>query len=133
MARGLVEQNPVIGTLVAPEQPRKRVLSLAELNHVSCHKAGVAGIYNRATYEKEKHAALVMWAEHVLATVGGRPAAVVARSPLEGQPDGDAAGAKRSDALRTPSLQARSCGDRSMARVLAGELRRRCSDLCWRT
>jgi hypothetical protein len=41
----------------------------ATLNHVSGHKAGVAGIYNRATYEKEKRAALVMWAEHVLAAV----------------------------------------------------------------
>ena len=35
----------------------------AVLNHVSGHKAGVAGIYNRATYEKEKRAALVLWAE----------------------------------------------------------------------
>ncbi|MEI7876008.1 MAG: site-specific integrase, partial [Alphaproteobacteria bacterium] len=30
----------------------------AVLNHVSGHKAGVAGIYNRSAYEKEKHAAL---------------------------------------------------------------------------
>jgi hypothetical protein len=36
-------------------------------------KAGVAGVYNRATYEKEKRAALVLWAEHVLATVEGLP------------------------------------------------------------
>jgi hypothetical protein len=53
----------------------------AVLNHVSGHKAGVAGVYNRATYEKEKHAALVLWAEHVLATVEGRPATVV---PMRG-------------------------------------------------
>jgi integrase len=31
MARGLAEQNPVVGTHVAPEQPRERVLSIAEL------------------------------------------------------------------------------------------------------
>jgi hypothetical protein len=30
----------------------------AVLNHVSGHKAGVAGIYNRATYEREKRQAL---------------------------------------------------------------------------
>jgi hypothetical protein len=49
----------------------------AILNHVSGHKAGVAGIYNRATYEKEKRAALVMWAEHVKAAVESRTATVV--------------------------------------------------------
>jgi hypothetical protein len=47
------------------------------LNHVSGHKAGVAGIYNLATYEKEKRAALAMWADHVLAAVEGRSATVV--------------------------------------------------------
>ena len=49
----------------------------AVLNHVSGHKGGVAGIYNRATYDKEKRGALNLWAEHVLATVEGRPAVVV--------------------------------------------------------
>jgi integrase len=49
----------------------------AVLNHVSGHKAGVAGIYNLATYEKEKRAALVMWADHVMATVEGRTATMV--------------------------------------------------------
>ncbi|HEY8383968.1 MAG TPA: site-specific integrase [Microvirga sp.] len=34
----------------------------AVLNHVSGHKAGVAGIYNRATYAKEKREALERWA-----------------------------------------------------------------------
>ena len=37
----------------------------AVLNHVSGHKAGVAGIYNRARYEGEMRAALQMWADHV--------------------------------------------------------------------
>jgi integrase len=37
----------------------------AILNHVSGHKAGVAGIYNRSTYAAEKRAALDLWANHV--------------------------------------------------------------------
>jgi integrase len=49
----------------------------AVLNHVGGHKAGVAGIYNRATYDKEKREALNLWAEHVLATVEGRAAKVL--------------------------------------------------------
>jgi len=49
----------------------------AVLNHVSGHKGGVAGIYNRATYDKEKREALNLWAEHVTALVEGRKAVVV--------------------------------------------------------
>ena len=49
----------------------------AVLNHVSGHKGGVAGIYNRATYDKEKREALNLWAEHVMATVEDRAATVV--------------------------------------------------------
>jgi integrase len=41
------------------------------LNHVSGAKASVAGIYNRATYDNEKRAALVLWAEHVERIVTG--------------------------------------------------------------
>jgi integrase len=37
----------------------------AVLNHVSGHKAGVAGIYNRARYEGEMSDALQRWADHV--------------------------------------------------------------------
>jgi integrase len=37
----------------------------AVLNHVSGHKAGIAGIYNRATYGKEKREALDVWANHI--------------------------------------------------------------------
>jgi integrase len=39
----------------------------AVLNHVSGHRAGVAGVYNRARYEGEMRAALDLWAEHVAA------------------------------------------------------------------
>jgi integrase len=49
----------------------------AVLNHASGHKGGVAGIYNRATYDKEKREALALWAEHVMALVEGRKAVVV--------------------------------------------------------
>jgi integrase len=41
----------------------------AILNHVG-HKAGVAGIYNRAKYEPEKRAALELWASHLAEVVG---------------------------------------------------------------
>jgi integrase len=53
----------------------------AVLNHVSGHKAGVAGIYNRATYAAEKRQALDLWAEHVVALVEGRESNIV---PLRG-------------------------------------------------
>jgi integrase len=41
----------------------------AILNHVSGHKSGVAGIYNRSTYATEKRAALDLWANHVLSAL----------------------------------------------------------------
>jgi integrase len=37
----------------------------AVLNHVSGHRAGVAGIYNRARYQDEMRNALQLWADHV--------------------------------------------------------------------
>jgi integrase len=37
----------------------------AVLNHVSGHKSGVAGIYNRARYADEMRAALQKWGDHV--------------------------------------------------------------------
>ena len=44
----------------------------ALLNHISGHKAGVAGIYNRASYQPEVKTALAMWADYLHAnTVGG--------------------------------------------------------------
>jgi integrase len=49
----------------------------AVLNHVSGHKAGVAGTYNRAAYAEEKKAALERWAAHVGGLVTGQPANVV--------------------------------------------------------
>jgi integrase len=37
----------------------------AILNHVSGHKSGVVGIYNRARYEGEMRQALQKWADHI--------------------------------------------------------------------
>jgi integrase len=46
----------------------------AVINHVSGHKRGVSGVYNRAKYEPEVKAALELWAEHLESIVrsGGR-------------------------------------------------------------
>lgn len=49
----------------------------AILNHVSGHKAGVAGTYNRSTYEPEKRTALDRWAEHLLAIIDNRASNVM--------------------------------------------------------
>jgi integrase len=43
----------------------------AILNHQSGIKRGVAGTYNRALYDREKAAALALWADHVQSIVRG--------------------------------------------------------------
>jgi integrase len=45
----------------------------AVLNHVSGHKAGVAGVYNKASYNTEKRQALNHWAGHVARLVLKEP------------------------------------------------------------
>lgn len=44
----------------------------AIVNHISGAKAGVAGIYNRASYLSEKRGALELWGAHVAALVRGQ-------------------------------------------------------------
>jgi hypothetical protein len=44
--------------------PRK-LRTEAVLNHVSGHRKGVAGIYNRSLCSAEKKAALDMWGPHI--------------------------------------------------------------------
>jgi integrase len=44
----------------------------AVLNHVSGHKGGIAGIYNKATYRREKAEALALWGDHITALVEKR-------------------------------------------------------------
>jgi integrase len=51
----------------------------AILNHVSGHKATVAGVYNHAAYIKQKREALEAWGAHVLKLVAGRGRKVEAR------------------------------------------------------
>jgi integrase len=53
------------------------------LNHRSGHKGGVAGIYNRASYERETKIALAMWADRITALAEGRnPTVIPLRSPM---------------------------------------------------
>jgi integrase len=52
------------------------------LNHVSGHRAGVAGTYNRSLYAAEKAEALQRWADYVDRIVTGAPAKVV---PIRGR------------------------------------------------
>jgi integrase len=62
-----------------PPRDRKLAEGLGELphvveaavNHISGHKAGVAGVYNRSTYAKEKRIALDRWATHLALIVSG--------------------------------------------------------------
>jgi hypothetical protein len=48
------------------------------LNHQSGHRRGVAGIYNRSSYEREVKAALALWADHVRSLVNGGEHKIVA-------------------------------------------------------
>jgi integrase len=54
----------------------------AVLNHISGHKGGVAGIYNRSSYAAEKAQALSRWDEHIASVVEGRRGVVM---PLRGR------------------------------------------------
>ena len=53
----------------------------AVLNHVSGHKAGVAGVYNRSSYDREVNSALGLWDDHVTSLVTGRDRKVI---PMRG-------------------------------------------------
>lgn len=54
----------------------------AVVNHISGHKAGVAGVYNRATYAVEKKVALEKWAERLIQITSDVPTAA-ADLPLD--------------------------------------------------
>jgi integrase len=56
----------------------------AVLNHVSGHKAGVAGIYNKAVYAKERREALTLWADYVRSIVEGTKRKIVPLRSGEG-------------------------------------------------
>jgi integrase len=52
------------------------------LNHLSGHKAGPAGVYNRSVYRDEVRAAMMKWSDHVEALVGGKPTKQVDTRPV---------------------------------------------------
>jgi len=56
VATGMAENE------IAPQAPH---IIEAVLNHISGHKGGIAGIYNRASYQREVRIALAMWADHI--------------------------------------------------------------------
>jgi integrase len=66
-----------VATIMADELQIQPHIIEAVLNHVSGHKAGVHGIYNRASYLPERRQALTLWSEHLMALVEGRTATVV--------------------------------------------------------
>jgi integrase len=47
------------------------------LNHVSGHKAGVAGIYNRSTGAREMKNALAVWSDHIASITSGSERKIV--------------------------------------------------------
>jgi integrase len=53
----------------------------AILNHVSGHKGGVAGVYNRALYAEQTRVALAKWADHVEALITGKRPSTVVKLP----------------------------------------------------
>jgi integrase len=53
----------------------------AVLNHVSGHRRGVAGIYNRSSYEREVRTALAMWADRLQSLIDGGERRII---PLRG-------------------------------------------------
>jgi len=55
----------------------------AVLNHVSGHKSGVAGIYNRSEYTAEKAQALIRWADHVASIARGEKSNVTPMRKIE--------------------------------------------------
>lgn len=50
----------------------------AALNHISGHRAGVSGVYNKAVYAREKAALLARWADYLIAIVEEREPKVLA-------------------------------------------------------
>jgi hypothetical protein len=49
----------------------------AVINHISGHKGGVHGVYNRAQYERQKRLALNKWASYLMTIVADEPEKVV--------------------------------------------------------
>ena len=61
-----------MATLLADDLHVEPHLIEATLNHYDGHRRGVAGVYNRATYERGIRLTLERWEQHVLAFVEGK-------------------------------------------------------------
>jgi hypothetical protein len=66
------------------------------LNHVSGHRAAVAGIYNRSPYEREVKSALAIWADHIASVTSGEERKIL-QFPAE---TGEQGGPRMKTALR---------------------------------
>jgi hypothetical protein len=62
----------------------------AVLNHYSGHRAGIAGVYNLATYQNEVRTALALWADHLRQLVDGAPAKIVKMRPRRARTEAEA-------------------------------------------
>ena len=56
----------------------------AVLNHISGHKGGIHGVYNKATYAPEKRKALDQWAHHLKTIIAQKTGANV--TPIRKRP-----------------------------------------------
>ena len=54
----------------------------AALNHVSGHKAGIAGVYNKSAYEREVRTALALWEDHIRSLERGESKKFLSFKPL---------------------------------------------------
>jgi integrase len=61
-----------VATRMADELKVQPHIIEAVLNHISGHKAGVAGVYNRAIYLEEKASVLTLWADRLEQVVSGK-------------------------------------------------------------
>jgi integrase len=52
------------------------------LNHQSGHRAGIVGIYNRSSYEREVRAALTLWNDHIRTLIEGGERKVITMRAL---------------------------------------------------
>lgn len=57
----------------------------AVLNHISGHRAGVAGVYNRSIYAKEKTVALACWGDRLTAIISGTDGKIVTMPARRGK------------------------------------------------
>ena len=61
--------RPSVNTLLNEKGIAQPHVIEAIMNHISGHKANVAGVYNKATYIAEKRQALETWGEYLLSAL----------------------------------------------------------------